>query len=269
MVYQLPFQPFPEGEIPHNGVGSYDNVRLSLFTSDIKWSYGAVRGRPEADWQNRVDPADAISMTARLAAAGFTGLTVYRSAYADRGADIEARLGVALRSRPQIVSEAGNYSYWDLSGLRTALHGSYYNSSVDRLGFDTLYVIPAYADTSDFTIAAITPEGDSWYSISNSGNYVLDNSHYDSRKIILSFFARLPTNDYLSVRLSDGRNIELSYEDLLEEQRIELMVPPGRSIVTFATQDDSQFFIDRLTTEANSSSSFQLLKALRVAIPTQ
>ena len=51
-VFQLPVTPCPEGG-PVSRMHDYDHLRAFIHTDDahLVWSYGAMRGRPDGDWQ--------------------------------------------------------------------------------------------------------------------------------------------------------------------------------------------------------------------------
>src|SRR5262249_14253134 len=49
MVFELPYVPFPEWPPVHRML-DYELVRPYLHSTDLRWSYGAMRGRPQ-DWQ--------------------------------------------------------------------------------------------------------------------------------------------------------------------------------------------------------------------------
>jgi len=53
MVFQLPYQSFPESAGVLKLVGS-DPLRPYLHSSDLRWSYGGIKGRALADWAESV-----------------------------------------------------------------------------------------------------------------------------------------------------------------------------------------------------------------------
>jgi phosphoglycerol transferase len=107
MVFQLPAMQFPEsgflGRVP-----DYDQLRPYLFSKALHFSYGNMKGRPEAQWQNRIAALSAAELVAELERLGFGGLYVLRQAYAPQ--QVEALLE-ALRGlgRTEILeSEYGD-----------------------------------------------------------------------------------------------------------------------------------------------------------------
>jgi hypothetical protein len=111
MVVQLPYEPFPEPE-PTPGRPPYEPAKAYLHSSDLRWSFGATKGRPD-DWAaaNATRPAAELVQTARKA--GFAGIHVDRLAYPDQGVAAEADLRGAVGSEPD-RSPDGRYLFWEL-----------------------------------------------------------------------------------------------------------------------------------------------------------
>lgn len=99
-VYQLPYQPFPEGPYIVNGMTDYDHVKLALFTDQLSFSYGGVKGRPTADWPIALQTASTKDMVGAVTAAGFAGLSIDRDGYADHGRVLESGALGSPRHRP-------------------------------------------------------------------------------------------------------------------------------------------------------------------------
>lgn len=109
LVFQLPVVRFPESPVVFD-LGYYQSLVGYLHSRRLKWSYGAVRGRPAAAWQADLGrrfesdetPDEAL---AELARAGFTALWVDWSGYSSDQRDAlqkkwRRRLGAPVASRP-------------------------------------------------------------------------------------------------------------------------------------------------------------------------
>jgi phosphoglycerol transferase len=103
-VLQLPYVPFPSSP-PVGRMVDYDEVRPYLHSDDLRWSYGAMKGRPE-DVGKDVTPAGAEGE-------GFAGVAVDRFGYPDNGAAVEAELR-RLSGREPIVSPNGRLAFYRL-----------------------------------------------------------------------------------------------------------------------------------------------------------
>jgi phosphoglycerol transferase len=110
MVVSLPYEPFPE---PVQGLRDpYEPAKAFLHTDDLRWSYGAMRGRPE-DWaaENTSKPAPELVAAAR--AEGFAGILLDREADAARSDALEAELRAAVGAEPE-RSPDGRFAFFRL-----------------------------------------------------------------------------------------------------------------------------------------------------------
>jgi hypothetical protein len=111
-VLQLPYVPFPEAGLSGR-LGDYDLVRPYLHSDDLRWSFGAMKGRPE-DWlaSRADDPPRAL--LARAMEAGFEGLYVDRFGYEDRAAALESDISRALDGARPLVSPDQRLAFFEL-----------------------------------------------------------------------------------------------------------------------------------------------------------
>jgi hypothetical protein len=108
MVVQLPYEPFPEPEPTR--LGLYEPAKAYLHTNGLRWSWGAMRGRP-ADWLGEFTGRPASEVVAAARERGFTGLLVDRLAYPDEGTEVSAQLqGLGEPT----TSASGRYLFWEL-----------------------------------------------------------------------------------------------------------------------------------------------------------
>jgi phosphoglycerol transferase len=122
-VFQLPYVPYPEHP-PVLGMTDYDHFRGYLHTHTLRWSYGAIRGRDADTWQRQVAALPPEGLVKALAFAGFQGVHVDRAGFADRAADLEAKL-TALLPGQRIESDDKRFLFFPLNeyvaGLRQQL----------------------------------------------------------------------------------------------------------------------------------------------------
>lgn len=93
MVLYLPYEPFPE---PANALrGGYEPAKAYLHTDDLRWSYGAMRGRP-GDWGAANVDTPARELVAAARRAGFAAILIdhlFYPASTSPARDLEAVLG--------------------------------------------------------------------------------------------------------------------------------------------------------------------------------
>ena len=120
MIFQYPLMVYPENG-PAAELADYGEFVGYLHTTTLKWSYGAIKGRPQGDWQqSTLANLPAATATAALAAIGFRGVWVDREGYVDHGAAFEAQLRPLLGA-PALVSSDQRMAYYDLGAARARL----------------------------------------------------------------------------------------------------------------------------------------------------
>lgn len=115
MVFQLPYVQFPENP-PIFRATDYDNFRGFLHSDDLRWSYGAMKGRTN-DWADAVAQRSPAEYLGAVAAAGFRRVWIDTFAYEDGGPSIIAQVRAATGSPPRQRSEDGRIVVFSLDGL--------------------------------------------------------------------------------------------------------------------------------------------------------
>jgi hypothetical protein len=104
MIFQLPYLPFPEHP-PPGGMGVYDHFRAYLHTTDVRWSYGAMKGRDADLWLREIADRPPEELVQMLAYAGYCGIYVNRMGYADQAAELEDVFTEILRTEPLVSAD--------------------------------------------------------------------------------------------------------------------------------------------------------------------
>jgi phosphoglycerol transferase len=112
-VFQLPYVSFPEGAQPGLEIWPYEPLRPYLHPSDLRWSFGAVKGRPSADWHADLADEPTEIMLETVVSKGFDGIYIDRFGYPDRAAELEGELSDLLGVEP-LVSPDGRKSFFSL-----------------------------------------------------------------------------------------------------------------------------------------------------------
>src|SRR5205814_8139625 len=112
-VFQLPNLPFPEAELQVAlfGMADYDPFRGYLHSTDLKWSYGGMRGRA-SDWEGQVVQKPVAKMLQEIAVVGYRGVWVDRLGYPNRAKRIESRRRARTGQQP-IVAVAPRFAVYD------------------------------------------------------------------------------------------------------------------------------------------------------------
>jgi phosphoglycerol transferase len=109
-VVELPYEPFPEPAL--GGRAPYDPAKPYLHSHDLRWSWGAMRGRPE-DWAATIAGKPAAQVVPAAREAGFSGILLDRTAYGAAAPSVEADFGKVLGSEPE-PSQDGRYVFFRL-----------------------------------------------------------------------------------------------------------------------------------------------------------
>ncbi len=118
-VLQLPYMSYPEhGTVV--GVGDYDLFKGYLHTHGLKWTYGAIHGRP-SDWLAQHPQLEPQQLASAAAATGFGAVYVDRAGYADQGAAITAALGALTGPDRSSRSADGRLQFFDLRPAQARL----------------------------------------------------------------------------------------------------------------------------------------------------
>jgi phosphoglycerol transferase len=153
-VFELPYQPFPEGsKVGH--VDRYDPVRPYLHSSHLRWSYGAMEGRPE-DWQSALIGQPLTDIVTGVAAAGFSGIYVDLAGYRATSQKIETTLQSVLKSRP-LASSDGRLLFYDLRPYLARLRTQNDQQTIERLR--TAILTPVRVQPGNNVVPAVTRRG--------------------------------------------------------------------------------------------------------------
>ncbi len=71
MIFQLPYVPFPQSP-PINNMIEFSHLRGYLHSNNLRWSYGAMKGRSGDDWQRAVAGMSMENMLKTLSQTGFS-----------------------------------------------------------------------------------------------------------------------------------------------------------------------------------------------------
>jgi hypothetical protein len=137
MVFEFPNVGFPE-MLPTGNMHTYDELIPYLHSRSIRWSAGAMRGRPQSLWpashrlniyQVRTESgpyAQQVSFQAiqNLVLAGFRGIVIDREGFVDVDDQIVSELK-AILGETSLESDGKRYVFFDLSSFREALRTKY------------------------------------------------------------------------------------------------------------------------------------------------
>jgi phosphoglycerol transferase len=137
MVFQMPVMEFPESPAP--GVPPYDHFRPYLYTKNLRFSFGSMKGRDRERWQPavqarffegaaldpqanqiRCNPENARAAVDELRRLGFSAIYVNRNGFPDRAKGLESMLLDLGYTAPPIRNATGDLACFVLEGRPAA-----------------------------------------------------------------------------------------------------------------------------------------------------
>lgn len=106
MVFQLPIMEFPEAPVP--GMTPYDHFRPYLYSRNLRYSFGSMKGRPREAWQQQLGRRSLEDAVAEIEKRGFAAIYINRNGFPERAAPIENALKAMGYRQPAIVSATGD-----------------------------------------------------------------------------------------------------------------------------------------------------------------
>jgi phosphoglycerol transferase len=231
-VYQIPYLPFPESP-PIFNMGDYSPMRGYLHAGKgIKWSYGAMKGRP-GDWQQEASALPLDEQIPAVALAGFDGLWVDTAGYTN--ADTQAVTPLrTITGRQPIMSADARFAYFDLRPLRTSLQKRLPGPEVKTVGPELLHPLQStYGD--GFYKLEQNPDT-TWYWARSHASIKLDNPATRPRRV--QFSAHLSSFARADVQVTlDGRPVATTVSTKLPGHPVKLTftVPVGPHVLTLST----------------------------------
>lgn len=112
-LLQLPYMRYPEAG-RRNGIADYDMFTGYVHSDDLRWTYGAIQGRP-SDWLGHHPALTPEQVATAAAAAGFGGVYLDLNGYdgATAGATSSALAKLTAPARP-LGSADGRLQFFDL-----------------------------------------------------------------------------------------------------------------------------------------------------------
>ncbi|SFE86189.1 phosphoglycerol transferase [Paenibacillus algorifonticola] len=139
MVLQLPYVPFPENPSVVN-MTDYEHFKGYLHTKNLRWSYGAMKGRTAADWLKDISSNDTAQLIQKASYAGFEGIYIDRYGYVDGGLQIEKELSDILQQQP-LESEDKRRSFYNLTSYNKHNKSQYTDEEWSKISYDTLHTV--------------------------------------------------------------------------------------------------------------------------------
>jgi phosphoglycerol transferase len=230
MIFQLPYMALPEHGTVED-LGDYELLRPFLHSKTLRWSYGAMRGRQGDYWQRDVAAKPPADMVRTLAFAGFAGIYIDRSGFADRAEELEEELRGLLGAGP-LVSPDGRKAFFALAAYSARLRDGYTSAQWEHGRERALN--PVYLTWTNGFSAQLGPLAHPWRFCGPQGDMRIHNNSASTVTVRLTMAFRTGQREPAWLRL---RGKLLSAECTVSACDGELdqtvAVPPGTHAVRF------------------------------------
>jgi phosphoglycerol transferase len=252
MVFQLPIAVFPEqGSL--NGMYDYAQSIGYLHSDTLRWSYGGMKGR-EATWQDPLRPLTAPDLLHAIATAGFDGLTIDRSAYADGGAAMIDQITPILGA-PLFASEVGEQVFFDVRSYRAQVERDL-GPGLAAARAAVLEVPPVLPGDGFYPTDYVLGHAQTWSP--SSSDLTVDNNAGSARHYTTTFAVTAAAAGQWQLRISgDGVDEAVTITSQTSHVTLDYEAPAGRSQLHLGTNApgdqgpdprDLHFLIAELTT---------------------
>jgi hypothetical protein len=236
MILQLPFHPFPEA-LPEGTMVDYDLFKGYVHSRHLRWSYGAMKGRPE-DWTAAAATAPVSQVVPEAVAAGFAAVYVDRFGYADGGAAVEGQIREALGvSAPLTTSEDGRLVLYDARPLAQRLRGEL--TAAQRATLARALSHPLGVTFAGIDAVETHPTG-SWQWMSANATVTIDNSGSAPRSSAFVTRAAAPQGATLNVALPGQAPRAIRFTSRRRSLRLRFSAPPGKSTIVLHVDAPNQ-----------------------------
>ena len=152
MIFELPYMGYPERPSVH-AMHDYDPGRGYLHSANLKWSYGAVRGRQGDKWLSWVSALPVDEQLDQLAREGFEGIYIDRRGYADGAQALEVELNQRLGA-PKVTSGDGRFAFYRMvpTAHPRGLIAPHFSASNTLVRFNAPVLPPWITSTDGFSV---------------------------------------------------------------------------------------------------------------------
>jgi phosphoglycerol transferase len=255
MIFELPYVSYPEFPGYCWSDGS-EQLKPYLFSSSLRWSFGAVRGR-EGDSQNlMLATSSPPVLLEKLVLAGYDGLLIDRLAYSDLARDLENSFTVLI-GVPPTCGDKQRWVFFPLEGYRQKVRGAYSSEEWDRASAEYGQpVVPLFGTGFG---ACEGPANELCRYCLSHGELFLSNPSSSEREVEVEFEAERsygPAN--LQVQYDTGHQAILLGQKR-QRCRFRLTVPPGKTRMLFTCDGE-----DHVEVQGDSRQFFGMKRSYRL-----
>lgn len=231
-VFQLPYAPFPE-IAPIVDMADYEHLRGYIHSKTLRWSYGAMKGRPESAWQATVARVEPSPLLRTLALVGTDGLWIDRLAYRDRAHDLVARIQAVVGGGPALASGDDRFVVFDLRAYGAGVRAPHSPEAL-AAARDALLYPPLVAWGAGFHDEESGPD-ERWRWAGATATVARVNEDEHDRQVSVRFGVGGAPPASTLVATWPGGSQRLTVTPDRQPVELDLLLPPGRTTLTFSS----------------------------------
>jgi phosphoglycerol transferase len=135
-IFQIPNVPFPQGE-GVNGIGPYENLYGFVFSDRLRWTGGAMEGRP-TNWVPAVLRLPTRQVLEDVSALDFAGIYLETAGLKDAGARLIPELSRTLGVQPLVGAE-GRLMFFSMADYNRRLRERYSPAQLRSIAANALH----------------------------------------------------------------------------------------------------------------------------------
>ena len=233
-VLQLPYMSYPEHGSIH-GLGDYDLFKGYVHTDGMRWTYGAIRGRP-SDWLASRQTLAPEQLAAAAAAAGFDAVYLDRAGYPDNGAAVAAALETVTGPGTSATSKDGRLTFFDLRPAAARLAGG--TSAAERMQLADALLYPVLLGFGDGFSQQETADGLPFRWAGRDARLTLDNGFPGTRIVTFStqLFGGTAAPSKVTLTLPNGASRTITTTAAGMAARVPLRLEEGHATLRLQTE---------------------------------
>ncbi|MEQ8220728.1 MAG: hypothetical protein ABRQ37_00390 [Candidatus Eremiobacterota bacterium] len=231
MIFQLPYVPYPEWP-PVNKMTDYSHFKGYIHSKNLRWSYGAMRGREGDLWQKAISEKPVNEFLDILAFSGFSGIYIDRYGYADSGSEIETKLSSIL-AIPPMISDNKRLSFFNIEPYGKKLREKYTEKEWDMKQYESLHQLLLSWEKGFYYYESDAVKN--WRWCSSEGELHITNTSKNNKKITLNMSVVTDYKELSDLKLESDLftdTIKVNSSDAVYSK--EITVTPGKHIIKFS-----------------------------------
>jgi phosphoglycerol transferase len=213
-------------------VYDYDLFKGYIHSKQLRWSYGAMRGRIGDVWQASIVTKPIPEMIETIALVGFEGIYIDRFGYADNAAKLESDLAALLKVEP-LVSKDQRQSFFNLSAYRGTLSEKYSPEELAIKQKEVLY--PFQAVWARGCTGTENKPGEEYRWCGSSGELVINNFAPYTRRLTVEMYLDSATEGNMRIESPFFNEQLKTYPEQTIPFSKTFDIPPGRHRLKFTS----------------------------------